>query len=178
MLSYLHKSLQPRIHYLPVKVGDLVKKKLPSLLTALFLPLAVGGLAAYFTRDAMAGYRLLRKPPFSPPGWVFPAAWTVLYLLMGFASWRIWRSDNPRRWEALGEYALSLFFNFLWPLLFFSGGFWLAAFLLLLVLGLTVADLIRRAASIDLTAALALVPYLLWLGFAGYLNLGVFLLNR
>ena len=84
----------------------------------------------------------------------------------------------PARWEALGEYVLTLALNFLWPLLFFLGGWWLAALLVLIVLFLLVADLIRRSAAIDRKAALALVPYLLWLGVAGYLNLGIYLLNR
>ena len=80
-----------------------MKHKLSSLLPALFLPLAVGGLAGYFTHSAMSGYKLLKKPPFAPPGWVFPVVWTILYLLMGYASWRIWKSSSPARWEALGE---------------------------------------------------------------------------
>ena len=155
-----------------------MKHKLSSLLPALFLPLAVGGLAGYFTHSAMSGYKLLKKPPFAPPGWVFPVVWTILYLLMGYASWRIWKSSSPARWEALGEYVLTLALNFLWPLLFFLGGWWLAALLVLIVLLLLVADLIRRSAAIDWKAALALVPYLLWLGVAGYLNLGIYLLNR
>ena len=155
-----------------------MKHKLSSLLPALFLPLAVGGLAGYFTRSAMSGYKLLKKPPFAPPGWVFPVVWTILYLLMGYASWRIWKSSSPARWEALGEYVLTLALNFLWPLLFFLGGWWLAALLVLIVLFLLVADLIRRSAVIDWKAALALVLYLLWLGVAGYLNLGIYLLNR
>lgn len=108
-----------------------MKHKLSSLLPALFLPLAVGGLAGYFTRSAMSGYKLLKKPPFAPPGWVFPVVWTILYLLMGYASWRIWKSSSPARWEALGEYVLTLALNFLWPLLFFLGGWWLAALLVL-----------------------------------------------
>lgn len=73
---------------------------------------------------------------------------------------------------------LTLALNFLWPLLFFLGGWWLAALLVLIVLFLLVADLIRRSAAIDWKAALTLVPYLLWLGVAGYLNLGIYLLNR
>lgn len=175
----LHNAACPDVHYHHKKAGDLiVKHKLSSLLPALFLPLAVGGLAGYFTRSAMSGYKLLKKPPFAPPGWVFPVVWTILYLLMGYASWRIWKSSSPARWEALGEYVLTLALNFLWPLIFFLGGYWLAALLVLIVLFLLVADLIRRSAAIDLKAALALVPYLLWLGVAGYLNLGIYLLNR
>lgn len=175
----LHNAACPDVHYHHKEAGDLiVKHKLSSLLPALFLPLAVGGLAGYFTRSAMSGYKLLKKPPFAPPGWVFPVVWTILYLLMSYASWRIWKSSSPARWEALGEYVLTLALNFLWPLIFFLGGYWLAALLVLIVLFLLVADLIRRSAAIDLKAALALVPYLLWLGVAGYLNLGIYLLNR
>ena len=143
------------------------------------ISLSVGLLAGYLTRTSLATvYPLLEKSFLTPPGWVFPLVWTVLYLLMGYASWRIWKSSSLARWEALGEYVLTLALNFLWPLLFFLGGWWLAALLVLIVLFLLVADLIRRSAAIDWKAALALVPYLLWLGVAGYLNLGIYLLNR
>ena len=145
--------------------------KLRQLLLCIGIPLAVGGLSAWITRGAMEEFQALNQPPLSPPGWLFPVVWTILYLLMGYASWRIWKSSSPARWEALGEYVLTLALNFLWPLIFFQGVYRLAALLVLIVLFLLVADLIRRSAAIDLKAALALVPYLLWLCVAGYLNL-------
>ena len=89
------------------------------LLICLTVPLAVGGLAALLS-GGMSDYRELQQPPLSPPGWVFPIVWSVLYLLMGYASYRILTSDaDPaviRR--ALTFYGVQLILNFLWPILF------------------------------------------------------------
>ena len=93
----------------------------------LLIPLSVGGLAAWLTMGSMEQFASLAQPPLSPPGWVFPVAWTVLYLLMGAASCLIWHSDalQPEKKGALTWYALQLAVNFVWPLLFFgAGGIW------------------------------------------------------
>lgn len=140
--------------------------------------LAVGGLAGYFTRSAMSGYKLLKKPPFAPPAgysrWCGPFSTCSWGMPAGASG----SPPPPARWEALGEYVLTLALNFLWPLLFFLGGWWLAALLVLIVLFLLVADLTGALPPSTGKPALALVPYLLWLGVAGYLNLGIYLLNR
>ena len=67
-----------------------------ALIIGLLIPLAVGGLAAWLTMDSMAQFAALAQPPLSPPGWVFPVVWTVLYLLMGWASFLVWKSDAPQ----------------------------------------------------------------------------------
>lgn len=72
-----------------------------SLLAALFLPLAVGGLSGYFIRDSVGSYQQLLQPPLAPPPMAFPIVWTLLYLLMGYASWQVYHSGFPSRWEAL-----------------------------------------------------------------------------
>lgn len=155
-----------------------MQKNRSALFPALFLPLAVGGLAGYFIRERTASYQLLLLPPGAPPAEVFPVVWTLLYLLMGWASWLIYTSGNPRRGEALGGYALSLLLNFIWPLLFFNRGSYLLSLLVLLVLLWVVSSLARQFGQIDPLAGALLLPYLLWCGFAAYLNLGVYLLNR
>ncbi len=149
-----------------------------SLLAALFLPLAVGGLSGYFIRDSVGSYQQLLQPPLAPPPMAFPIVWTLLYLLMGYASWQVYHSGFPSRWEALAEYALSLALNFCWPLIFFLWGSYLLALLWLIVLLLVVADLTGRFWRIRPSAGLLLLPTLLWTGFAAYLNLGIYLLNR
>lgn len=148
------------------------------LLLFLAIPLAVGGLAALLG-GGMNTYKTLNQPPLSPPGWIFPIVWTILYLLMGYASYRIATSDAPRedRKKALLFYGIQLFFNFLWPIVFFRfEAYWLA-FFVLLALWIFIYLTMHLFSEIDETAENLLIPYLLWVTFAGYLNLGVALLN-
>ena len=150
------------------------------LLLALALPLAVGGFSAFLTRDGMRAFALLKQPPLSPPAWLFPVVWTLLYLMMGLASYLVWVSgvSDWRRERALTVYGLSLAANFLWPILFFTMQAWLAAFLLLLLLWALVGTAALLFGAIAPRAGKLLLPYLAWLTFAAYLNLGVWLLNR
>lgn len=142
------------------------------------IPLAVGGLATLLS-GGMGSYRVINQPPLSPPGWVFPIVWTVLYLLMGEASYRVLISgkDKMQIRQALIAYGVQLFLNFLWPLVFFGGQMYLTAFIVLIVLWVAIFITMRRFSRIDETAGDLLIPYFLWVTFAGYLNLGVFLLN-
>ena len=142
------------------------------------IPLAVGGLASLLS-GTMDSYQVLNQPPLSPPGWLFPIVWTVLYVLMGEASYRILTSgaDKDLIKKALIAYGIQLFLNFLWPLFFFGGQMYLTAFILLIALWIGIVVTARRFSYIDETPADLLLPYLLWVTFAGYLNLGVFLLN-
>lgn len=148
------------------------------LLISLAIPLGVGVLAGLLT-GGMAQYKELRQPPLAPPGWVFPVVWTILYLLMGYASYRIWVSSTPRREkaEALKLYGAQLAINFLWPLVFFGLEQYLLAFFVLLLLWALIFFTVRAFSRIDETAADLLLPYIIWVTFAGYLNVGVYLLN-
>ena len=150
------------------------------LLLALALPLAVGGFSAYLTRDGMKAFAALGQPPLSPPAWLFPVVWTLLYLGMGLASYLVWVSgvSDKRRDRALTVYGLSLAANFLWPILFFTVQAWGAAFVLLLLLWVLVGIAALLFGAIAPRAGKLLLPYLAWLTFAAYLNLGVWLLNR
>lgn len=153
--------------------------KLPSknLLTALAIPLAAGVLSAALTRDAMSSFSAMKQPPLSPPGWLFPVVWAILYLLMGFASYLIVTSGQETE-HALTLYFAQLFFNFLWSIWFFDFRWYLFAFFWLSILWVLIFATIRAFAVISKKAALLFVPYLLWVTFAGYLNLGIWLLNR
>lgn len=150
------------------------------LLACLAVPEGVGALSALLTRDGMEVFQSLEKPPLTPPGWVFPVVWTVLFLLMGLASYVVIRSGRPRSmvWRALAVYGLQLFFNFVWMLLFFNLGAYLPAFFWLIALWLFIWMNFLLFYRISRMAGWLLVPYLLWVLFAGYLNLGVYLLNR
>ena len=151
-----------------------------ALIICLLIPLAVGGLAAWLTMDSMAQFAALAQPPLSPPGWVFPVVWTILYLLMGWASFLIWKSGAPQtaKRRALGLYGVQLAVNFVWPLLFFRAGLYGFALIWLVILLVLVAETMLAFGRIDRRAAWLLAPYLLWLLFAAYLNAGVWLLNR
>lgn len=151
-----------------------------ALIICLLIPLAVGGLAAWLTMDSMAQFAALAQPPLSPPGWVFPVVWTILYLLMGWASFLIWKSGAPQaaKRRALGPYGVQLAVNFVWPLLFFRAGLYGFALIWLVILLVLVAETMLAFGRIDMRAAWLLAPYLLWLLFAAYLNAGVWLLNR
>ena len=148
------------------------------LLIALAIPLAAGGLGTLLS-GGMDIFQTLNQPPLSPPGWFFPIVWSILYLLMGYASYRIWTTQtepvNAR--QALVFYAIQLFLNFLWPIVFFGFQWYWAAFILLLVLWVFIYLTMHFFGNIDDTAENLLIPYLLWVTFAGYLNLGVALLN-
>ena len=155
-----------------------MKKDFKKRLICWAIPLAVGGLAALLS-GGMGSYRVMNQPPLSPPGWVFPIVWTVLYLLMGEASWRVLTSgaEPEKIRKALIAYGVQLGLNFLWPIVFFGGQMYLTAFLILILLWVAIFITLRRFSAINETAGDLLIPYLLWVTFAGYLNLGVYLLN-
>ena len=145
----------------------------------LALPLAVGGLAGWLTMGSMSTYGALVQPPLAPPPWVFPVVWTVLYVLMGIASYLVSVSDAPHeeKARALWTYGIQLAFNFLWPIAFFNLKWYLFAFLWLVILWILILITALRFGRIRKPAGYLLVPYLLWVAFAGYLNLGIYLLN-
>lgn len=161
------------------KNPEWLKENWKGLLVSVAIPLAVGGLASFFTRDAMQNFEVLKKPPLSPPGWIFPVVWTILYLLMGVAAFLIaqQRGKNPAVASALGVYAFQLLLNFFWPIIFFNREWYFAAFVLLIVLWAMIWYTILAFYPINKCAAYLLVPYVLWVTFAGYLNLGVALLQ-
>lgn len=148
------------------------------LLLCLGIPLAVGALSALVS-GGMGDYMVFVKPPLSPPGWLFPVVWTILYLLMGYASYRVLTADvDPKKKrEALKFYAAQLAANFLWSPVFFGLGWYLVAFLVLVGLWVLIYITMKKFARVDELASDLLLPYILWVTFAGYLNLGVYLLN-
>ena len=153
-------------------------KKWKSRIISWAIPLAVGGLATLLSGGAKL-YQTINQPPLSPPGWVFPIVWTALYVLMGEAAWRVFTSnaDKTQKQKALIAYGVQLFLNFLWPLFFFGGQMYLTAFIILILLWIAIFITLRWFSQIDEGAGDLLIPYLLWVTFAGYLNFGVFLLN-
>ncbi|MBQ4612433.1 MAG: tryptophan-rich sensory protein [Clostridia bacterium] len=149
------------------------------LLICLAIPLAVGGLSAWVTMGAMEDFAALNQPPLSPPGWLFPVVWTILFLLMGLASYLVLTSGAHRTEirSALTVYGVQLAVNFFWSVLFFNLGAYLLAFIWLVFLWALIFVTMRRFAAIRPLAGKLLIPYLLWVTFAGYLNLGIYVLN-
>lgn len=146
------------------------------LILCLALPLGVGGLSALLTRDAMEDFGALNQPPLSPPGWLFPVVWTVLYILMGLSSYLVLTSGKASL-QALEVYGAQLAVNFFWSIIFFNLGWYLFSFLWLILLLALVTAAILLFCRASRAAAYLLVPYLLWVAFAGYLNLFIYLLN-
>ena len=139
------------------------------LLVSLLISLGTGVIAGFLTFGSMAQYQEMYHPLFSPPGWVFPVVWLFLYTLMGIASYRIYLK-NPKA-EVLKLYLLQLAVNFFWPVFFFNLGWQLFAAVWLLVLWYLVFVMIKEFARIDEGAARLMIPYLVWLTFAAYLNI-------
>lgn len=153
-----------------------MKLQWKTLFICIAIPLAVGGLSAFFTRDSMEAFASINKPALSPPAWLFPVVWTILYTLMGIASYLVVtapKSDNL----ALLVYGLQLFFNFMWSIIFFNLGLYLPAFLWLVLLWILILITTLLFYSISKPAGYLMLPYLAWVTFAGYLNYAIYLLN-
>ncbi|MBQ7688161.1 MAG: tryptophan-rich sensory protein [Clostridia bacterium] len=154
-----------------------MKVQWKKLIVSLLLPLAVGGAAALLTKDGMGRFETVIKPPLSPPAWIFPVAWTLLYILMGVACYLVWTAPKKEP-NALFYYGIQLFLNFFWPIIFFNIRNDLFAFIWLILLWAAVLITTVKFFRTKKAAGYLLLPYLVWITFAAYLNLGIYLLNR
>jgi tryptophan-rich sensory protein len=150
-----------------------------SLIKNIAIPFLIGGLAAFFTKDAMKELASLTHPPLTPPGWLFPVVWSILYLCMGIATYLLAQNSrsSSELHHALVFYSVQLFYNFCWPLFFFHFGLYWFDFAWLLVLWILIVITLREFYRIYPVSAYLLVPYLCWVTFAGYLNVGIAFLN-
>lgn len=156
-------------------------KKIKPYVISILIALAVGGLAAWLTMDSMDVYGTINKPSLAPPGWLFPVVWGILYVLMGISSALVYINNTVSPQEkasALKIYGLQLIVNFFWSIIFFNMQNYLFAFIWLLLLWVLIIVMIVRFARIKPIAGYLQIPYLLWVTFAGYLNLMIYLLNR
>ena len=140
---------------------------------------AVGALAGWISAGGIEVYSALaNKPPLTPPQWVFPVVWSILYALIGISAARISLTPpSKERNRGLNLFTAQLIVNFFWPLLFFNAQAFGFALIWLILLWVLVLAVILTFRKIDKTAAWLLIPYLLWLTFAVYLNAGVYILN-
>lgn len=150
-----------------------------ALAAAIIIPLALGALSALLSREGMALFRLMNKPPASPPSRLFPVAWTILYILMGVASYLVFVSDasRVRKGRALSFYGVQLAMNFFWPIIFFALEMYLTAFVWLAAMWILIVICTVLFYHIDTRAGYLMLPYAVWTVFAGYLNMGIYLLN-
>ena len=149
----------------------------------ILLPLVVGLVASALTGNTMMEFGRLKQPPLAPPAWLFPVAWTILYILMGVASYLIYRLKTRNKAEKrlktaeLVVYFVQLFFNFMWTLIFFALGARWFALGWLIAMWLMILTLILMCGKNCKAAAWCLVPYILWCTFATYLNVMIAVLN-
>lgn len=156
-----------------------MSKKTKQFLICLAIPLLVGGLSAFITRGGMDIFETINKPSLSPPGWLFPVVWTVLFILMGIASYLVLVLGKPQMEinRALLIYGIQLIFNFFWSIFFFNFSLYLFSFIWLVLLWLLILATTVLFYRISKPAGYLMIPYLLWVTFAGYLNFQIYLLN-
>ncbi len=141
-----------------------------------FIVLVVGGglLIGFFTAPG-PWYEALAKPPFNPPNWIFGPVWTVLYVCIAVAGWRIWQRD--RAGVAMRLWWLQLALNFLWSPVFFGMQQVVFALAIIITLLLAILSFIWAAWGTDKVSAWLFVPYAVWVAFASMLNASIWQLN-
>ena len=156
------------------------KRHILALIISILLAEGIGLLSAYLGMANNETYKGLIKPAFSPPTWVFSIVWPILYLIMAIAAYRVWLKGrgeiNVKK--ALTIYGIQLFLNFLWTIIFFRfrliGLAFIELMLLLIFILLTTFEFFR----LDKAAGILMIPYILWVSFAGVLNFTYWMLNN
>ncbi len=155
------------------------KIKIKPLIIALLVPVSVGLVSAFITSAKMDAFEAVNKPSFSPPSILFPIVWTVLYILMGVSSYLVLTSPSSQKKidKALLAYGISLVLNFFWSIIFFNLEAFSFAFLWLCILLAVVIYTLVLYFKINRIAAYLQIPYVLWLIFAGVLNISIAAMN-
>lgn len=155
------------------------QKNLWLLLLSILIAEGTGALSGFLSMNIDKAYQAFNKPLFSPPNYVFPIVWTILFFLMSVAAYRIWlkgKSDVDIK-KALTLYRIQLILNFFWPIIFFRFNLMGLAFfellLLLVFILLTTFEFYKH----DKTAAYLLIPYIIWVSFAAVLNYTIWMIN-
>ena len=155
-------------------------RKALKLITAIVVCELAGGIGSLFTISTIpTWYATLTKPALNPPAWIFGPVWTTLYLLMGIAAFLVWNKGWHRAdvKKALGVFLLQLVLNAAWSIIFFGlhSPFW--AFVDLVAMWLVIVWTMTLFYKISKPAMWLLLPYILWVSFAGYLNFSIWILN-
>lgn len=149
----------------------------PQLLLFIVITQATGFLSNKLSGDVKSVYMELTKPALAPPNMLFGIVWPILYAFMGIALYLIWNSTSELRETTIFWFGVQLFLNFIWTIIFFRFELFWAAALVIIILDIVVAYIIYLLNDISKLAKWLMVPYLLWLLFATYLNLGIAILN-
>ena len=182
LLSFLalrirENSLLP----VPTQSGgmEIIMSKIKTYAKNILIALLTGALSALISMGDMQSFDALVKPPLTPPGFLFPIVWTVLYTLMGIGLTRVQLSDAPKDviLKSTLLYYVQLFFNFFWSIWFFGFNFFLFSFIWLTALLVFIILMTINFYKADRIAGLLQIPYILWVTFAGYLNFMYFILN-
>lgn len=138
-----------------------------------------GVLSALFSGSGSGFYTRLARPPLSPPAWLFPVVWTILYTLMGISAYMIYSSkdDEEEKRKALTVYWVQLFVNFSWSIVFFRFRLLAASVAVIIALIVLIAGMIKMFKNIRPIAGNLNIPYLVWVLFAAYLNIAVAIIN-
>ena len=155
------------------------KIKITDLLIFIVTAELVGALSALLSGDFKSFYADIIRPPLSPPSWLFPAVWAVLYALMGISVYIIWRDNDSeiRKATALKLYFLQLAVNFSWSIIFFRFRLLEAAAFTAILLFVLVVIMVISFRRVNAAAAWLNVPYIIWLLFASYLAISIYILN-
>ena len=143
---------------------------------SIVVPLLIGGLVGVITSKYI-DYTSLSQPSWAPPSFLFPIVWTILYILMGF-SYGLLKDNRKTDMDAKFIYYLQLVVNALWSIFFFVFKLRLFSFIWILLLALLVFIMIVKFYQRHKLAGILQIPYLLWILFASYLNLGFYILNK
>lgn len=158
----------------------MTQKKIVNIVIAVVICLLIGFLSSFATQSSVnTWYTTLNKPSFNPPNEIFAPVWTVLYILMGVAAGIVWSKGFHHIWvkTALYHFGFQLLFNALWSIVFFGFQSPSWALLVILVLLTLIILTIKWFRVVSKLAALLLIPYLLWVGFATVLNFKIWQLN-
>lgn len=147
------------------------------LIIIIIITFVVGSFFNFFTMNNMDTFKELEKP-INVPGILFPIVWSVLYLLMSVSLYIVTKKDEKTNTRALIVYVVQLIINSLWSLIFFGFGAYLFAFVWILLLIISIIVMMVTFFKIDKRAFYLNIPYLLWSIFAGYLTLGIYMLNK
>lgn len=154
-----------------------LKIKWKKLIIITLVTFLVGSFFSLFTMNNMDTFKELSKP-IDVPGILFPIVWSILYLLMSISYYIVSESTDKNKDEAKVSYVVQLIINSLWSLIFFGFEAYLLSFIWIIILLIAVIVMIINFYKVNKTAAYLQIPYVLWILFAGYLNLGIYLLNR
>lgn len=150
--------------------------KINTYITSILIPVILGSIVGFIV-SGFIGYNSLQKPFLAPPSITFPIVWSILYILMGI-SYGILKSNNLTDRKIDLIYYIQLGVNLLWPIIFFILKWRLFAFICIILLAILIIVMIKKFYNKNKIAGLLQIPYLLWILFAGYLNIAFYLLNK